>query len=256
MQMVFVEHRLLENFIRLNPFRGWYVKNCQRARVVAVSEAVKRGVVEFGVPAEQVQVIYNGIDLAEFRLPLKSRRENQGLVVGTISRLSADKGLDLLIAAVKRLGLKFPGLKVEIVGAGPERKKLERLTYNQGRPLPVCLRGGLGRAAIVEFLQNLDVFTLTPIHGESFGLVLAEAGAAGKPSVVTDVGGVAEVVKDGETGIVVPPGDVGALAEAIRRLLGNVDLRKRMGRAARRRVERMFTLDKMLNRYEQLLRNV
>ncbi len=251
MRLVFVEHRLLENFIRLNPFRKWYVKNSALGAVVAVSEAVKRGVLAVGVPEERVRVIYNGIDLAEFENFKK--QPHRGLRFGTISRLSGDKGLGNLIGAAMKIRETIPDIMVEIVGDGPDRKMLLDLVKKLGLHDTVRFHGSLPRNQVVRFLGTLDIFTLTPTHGESFGLVLAEAGAAFLPCVVTDVGGVAEVVKNNETGIVVPAENSAALTVALKKLLDNSAWRERLGRAARARVEKMFTLKRMLNDFDQLL---
>lgn len=253
MKLIFVEHRLLEKFIRLNPFRGWYARNAQLGVVVAVSEAVKRGVRGIGVPESNIKAIYNGIDLAEFKNFKK--QPHRGLHLGTISRLSSDKGLDSLIEAGAKLKPEFPNLVIDIVGAGPDEKALRALINQLNLKSTVRLIGSLPRDQVVEFLSTLDVFTLTPTHGESFGLVLAEAGAAGLPCVVTDVGGVAEVVKHNETGLVVPPGNQAALTLVLKRLLANPAWRERFGQAARARVEEMFTLERMLKEFDQLVKD-
>lgn len=251
LKMIFVEHRLLEKFIKLNPFRTWYVRNSRQATVVAVSEAVKRGALEVGVPAANIKVIYNGIDLEEFHGFCPVAHKN--LRLGTISRLSSDKGLESLIAASAPIAKTHENLEVDIVGAGPDEKPLRQKVIESGLKGTVKFIGSLPREEVVKFLGTLDIFTLTPTHGESFGLVLAEAGAAGLPCVVTDVGGVAEVVKNGETGIVVPPGNLAALTVALKKLLDNPAWRDRLGQAARRRVEKMFTLERMLSDFDKIL---
>lgn len=251
MKLIFVEHRLLEDYIKRNPFRGWYVKNSKRATVVAVSEAVKRGALAIGVPEKNIRVIYNGIDLAEFKNFTK--QPHSGVRLGTISRLSSDKGLGGLIGAVAKVKARFRDVKVDIVGAGPDREILQAAVNKLGLEETVKFRGSLARDQVVEFLSTLDIFTLTPTHGESFGLVLAEAGAAQLPCVVADVGGVAEVVKNNETGLVVPPANEAALVVALDKLLDDPGWRERLGKAARERVEKMFTLERMLRDFDQLL---
>lgn len=254
MKLIFVEHRLLENYIKRNPFRSWYIKNSKMATVIAVSEAVKRGALAVGVPAAKVKVIYNGIDLAEFKNFTKP--SHSGLRLGTISRLSSDKGLGGLIGAVAKVKARFKNIEVDIVGAGSDREILQAAVNKLGLDQTVKFRGSLARNQVVEFLGTLDIFTLTPTHGESFGLVLAEAGAAYLPCVVTDVGGVAEVVKNNVTGLVVPPANSAALTVALKKLLDNQAWRERLGQAARARVERMFTLERMLKEFDQLIVNL
>lgn len=205
-------------------------RDCFRdaTRVVAFSEWVKRGLVErYEVPADKVAVIPPGIDLARWRV--RSRDSRPGPL--RILFVGADfdrKGGPLLLAAFEAVR----DLDVE----------LHLVTRAAVAPAPgVFVHSGLtaNSAELIELFRQADVFCL-PTHADALGLVLCEAGAAGLPSIATDVGALSEVVRDGETGLVIPPGDLDALVAALRRLLTDESLRTRYGRAARAHVERHY----------------
>lgn len=217
-------------------------------RIITVSEALRREyIAQERLQPERVVTIYNGINPEEFRVG-ESRavlRSRLGLpvdaqVVGTVARLAPQKGVRYLIEAA---GLLPPGRQpfFVIVGDGPLRAELERLA--------AAFAGGkfffTGRREDLPALLNaFDLFVL-PSLTEGFGLAALEAMAASLPVVATAVGGVPEVVVDGETGLLVPPRDAAALAAAIERLLGDPELAAKMGRAGRERVTKLFTIERM-----------
>jgi len=254
MKTLFVEHRLLERYIRLNPFKNWYLKGTETARVLAVSEAVKSTAVDLGVKPARITVITNGVDTAsldKYRVrvkkgPLPGR-------IGVVSRLSPEKGLDILLKAFARLRKEFPKLKLDIAGDGPERSNLEKLSQQLSVTDQVKFIGYLdGPKKLARFLSGLEVFAL-PSRSESFGLALAEAGYLGIPCVASNIGGTKEVIVDGETGLLVPRDDDEALARAIAKLLRDGNLRKKLGQAARERVEKNFSKGRMLAEIEKFL---
>ncbi|MFC1617990.1 glycosyltransferase family 4 protein [Patescibacteria group bacterium] len=244
MRMVFVEHKLLGRFIAHNPWQKAYVEAAKQATSIAVSQSVKRSIVNQGVPESRVRVVYNGIDLKEFASVTKSAESKFQL--GAISRLVPEKDLGRLIEAVKILRSKFPDISLEIVGQGPEKAKLEAGVRDAGLENEVKFIGGLDRHGISKFLSGLDIFVLLSTRGESFGLTLAEAGYMKLPCITTNIGGEAEVVSDRQTGLIIPANDTRALVDALGKLLGDENLRKQYGEAAHKRVQDNFTIDKML----------
>ncbi|MFC1721825.1 glycosyltransferase family 4 protein [Patescibacteria group bacterium] len=245
MKVVFVEHVLLGRFIKANPWRNSYIKNANQAITIAVSKAVKQSVVDCGVDSDKVKVVYNGVDLNAFPVS-PERSTNEEVRIGTISRLCRQKGLEDLIKATAVLKITWPEIEVDIVGRGDAKGKLKRLIKSLGLEENVHLLGSKPRHQLSRFLETLDIFTYTPTYGEAFGLALAEAGLAGLPSVVTNVGGVPEVVCNKQTGIVVPPHDIELQARAIGFLIENGDKRQQMGEAARKRIQQYFSRDRML----------
>jgi glycosyltransferase involved in cell wall biosynthesis len=198
--------------------------------------------------------IHNAIDLSRLDAALPRadrdalRRElnvpPDAPVVGAIARLAPEKGIDVLLEAFARLPDRRRASHLLVVGDGPERARLEALASE--------LRVGdrchwLGRQPwdqAISWLVAMDV-VVVPSRFEGFGLSAAEAMAAGKPVVASDVDGLAEVLGPGveEAGILVPSDDPEALAFELSRLLGNKDVRARLGRAARERVERHFSFE-------------
>lgn len=227
---------------------------------VAVSESMR----EFGIRnrimrPEKVSVIHNGIVIAgppaaspwEVRAELGLRSDT--LVVGTLGRLEPQKGLDVLLRAASSVRRRVRDVEFVVAGDGPLRERLEALSRELGLQDFVRFVGWQRDAARV--LSILDVYCLSSLW-EAFGLAAAEAMALEKPVVATRVDGVAEVVQDGETGVLVPPGDPEALAEGLVTLLTDAGLRRRMGVAGRRRVETRFTVPEMVRRYEGLFREL
>jgi glycosyltransferase involved in cell wall biosynthesis len=204
-------------------------------RVIAISDSLRAFVAETAAaPASTVRY-----GLRPPAVPAVARSPHELLAVG---RLEPQKGMDVLLRALRQIVGEFPDVRLRIAGEGSERAALEK----QARDL------GLGDR--VAFLgQRDDVISLMAesgllVHGarwEGFGLVLLEAMAAGTPVVATRVGGVAEVVADGETGLLVAPEDSAALAAGVSALLRDPARAHAMGAAGRRRLEADFAPERM-----------
>ncbi len=202
-------------------------------------------------------VIYNGVDEERF-CPLKSptsiRAEfgmsEEAAVVGTVSSLTPHKGHEYLIQAASLVLNTLPSAKFIIVGDGPLRKRLEDQAKNLDIHPAVIFTGT--RKDIPEILSLMDVFVLPSHTREGLGIAIIEAMAAERPVVATEIGGIPEVVNDGETGLLVPPGDAEALSKAIIELLRNPKKTKEMGVKGRTRVKEKFTTKKMLSEIEHV----
>jgi N-acetyl-alpha-D-glucosaminyl L-malate synthase BshA len=144
-------------------------------------------------------------------------------------------------------------VRLVLVGDGPERSSVERAVHERGLGAHVCFLGK--QLNFLAVLEQADVFLL-PSESESFGLAALEALACGVPVVASDVGGLPEVVKHGETGFLSPVGDTGAMATHVLALLRDADRQARMGRAARADVEQRFQLAPLVTRYEEYYRKV
>lgn len=224
--------------------------------VTAVAEAVREHVHrEEGCPLDKMVVIPNGVDAEQFRgaaVPTVDEfpgMAGDGKVVGTITRLVWKRGHEELIEAAALVARGEPAARLVIVGDGPLRPALERRAKERGLNGTVRFLGAVPRAA--RLLPHFDVFVLSSVwEGMSNGLL--EAMAAGRPVVATRVGGNPEVIVDGESGLLVPPRDPQAMADAVLRLLRDPELARRMGAAASRRVEAEFTLPRMVGRLERL----
>jgi len=208
------------------------------SRVIAVSRHEASQLVALGVDGERVRVIPNGVDVREFaRSPLAQAHDTAivGLFVGRID--PDQKGLDTLVRAVALLPAS-PRLQIRLVGedwGGTDR--LRFLAQRLGVADRLTFVGKLSRPDLLREYARAQFFVLPSIF-EPFGIVLLEAMAAGLPVVASRVGGIPEIVQEGRTGLLVDPGNPGALAEALRLLLRDEVRRKSMGRDARERVTR------------------
>jgi L-malate glycosyltransferase len=230
----------------------------RRDRVVGVGEAVRRALIDNeGIPASRVGVIYNGIDLAAFangvadRLPVR-REIGAGpgdFVILQVARLDPLKDHATAVDAFAEVARRRPDARLVLVGEGPELPRIEEAIARHGLASRVRLLGL--RTDVARLLRAADLFLLTSVS-EGVPLTVIEAMAAGLPVVATRVGGVSEVVEDGATGLLAPPGDAAALAEKVLTLADNCGLRVQMGARGRTRAAARFSETKMLAAYEHL----
>jgi glycosyltransferase involved in cell wall biosynthesis len=230
------------------------------ARFIANAGSIERDLAALPwVGPGRVTRIYNGIDLERFR-PAGRRelRQECGIpvdapAVAVVARLQALKGHEDLLRGLPAVWERFPELRVLLAGQGPHEAHLRGLSESldgQGRVR------FLGHCRDVRpVLEAADLFVL-PSHKEGLPNALLEAMAMGLPVVATGVGGTGEVVRDGETGLLVPPADPPALAAALCRLLESASLRERLVRDARQRLQAQFSLAQAVDQVEALLRSV
>ena len=233
----------------------------EAARVIGVSEGVRQHVIAQGVPEERAVVVYNGVDVSRFVPPpdLGAAKRAIGLepghlVVGVVARLSREKGHDWFLQAAASLAREFPQARFVLVGDGSRHAELAQRAANLGIEGQLVFAGY--QAEIQRWLGAMDVLVLPSVTHEGFARVLIEAGAMQKPVITSPVGGNAEAVVDGETGLLVPVNDVEALSTALRCLLGDETLRQRLGRHARQRVEARFTVESMIEQSEAVYQSV
>jgi glycosyltransferase involved in cell wall biosynthesis len=209
----------------------------------------------------KIVTIYNGLDLKTFdekkdvtKIKKELSIENKDIVIGTVAKLQPKKGIHILLNAAAPIIKKFPSIKFLIVGddadtAGAYLKQLKSLVHQLNITEHIIFSGY--RDDIPQIMEVIDIF-LFPSFSESFGRSLLEAMAASKPIIASNVGGIPEVVVDGETGMLIPPGNSTELAAAISYLLKNNNLRKKMGTKGRKRVEELFTMEKNVKSIEKL----
>ena len=192
----------------------------------------------YGVAAERIAVVPEPIDLDEWRrrFAAAERRTSSRPTVLSVARMYPRKRLDDLLRAAVILRHRIPDAQVRIVGDGPERDRLRRLHAELGLGDTVVLLGEVSRAELSVEYVSADCFCLPTIQ-ESFGLVFAEAMAAGLPVVACRAAAVPEIVEDGRTGVLVTPRRPDELAAAMETVLTNDGLRKEFADHARQRVE-------------------
>lgn len=215
-------------------------------RVVANSQAAADRLRFEGVPSAKVRVVPNGIDLGLYRPRIAAGRPRRITVVAC---LREEKRVDVLIGAAPAILARHPDAEFVIAGDGICRADLEA----QARALGVLDRCRfLGhRDDVPAILADADVFVL-PSRSEASPNSIIEAMAAGLPVVATDVGGIPELVADGHTGRLVPPGDPAALGRALLDLLDHPDRAVQFGRAGREWIERTCSFDRMVRAFETL----
>jgi glycosyltransferase involved in cell wall biosynthesis len=227
--------------------------------VVAVSEAAKKDLINGGVVADKITVIHNGVDIPEVFMSGQKGQSNGSsapdcLVVGSVGRLSPEKGHVTFIRAASSVAKEFPKSQFLIVGDGPLRPALESLASDIGLLDKIRFAGY--QADVRPFLDEMDIFVL-PSYTEAMPLSLLEAMANGLPVVASCVGGVPEAVEDNVTGFLVAPHDEDALAKKILLLLRSEALRRSMGKSSRTKAESAFsiriTADKVAGVYDALL---
>lgn len=209
-------------------------------------------------PAQRLRVIRYGLDLDPFLAASRAAgplRHELGLdadvlLVGVVARVVAIKGQDVFIRAAARMRDACPDARFLVVGDGPFRRSCETLTHDLGLNGVVRFLGW--RRDIPAVLSALDLVVLpTVMDFEGTPVALIEALAAGRAVVATDVGGVVDVVRPGKTGLLVPPNDAAALADAMGRLLADSPLRAAFGRAGQRLVCERHPLDRMVAETEK-----
>jgi glycosyltransferase involved in cell wall biosynthesis len=229
--------------------------------VVCVSQAVQNYLASAGVPNSMMSTIPTGVDTARFDPAATEATLRDELqlpadapLIGTVAILRMKKGYLDLIAAIPRVLAAVPDAHFVFAGDGPQRQNIEHALATAGLNERVHLLGL--RRDIPQVLKSLDLFVL-PTHQEALGTSYIEAQAMGVPVIGTRVGGVPDTMIEGKTGLLVPPHDPPALADAIIALASDPERRRAMGEAGRRRVLDEYTVQRMAERmhalYEQVL---
>jgi glycosyltransferase involved in cell wall biosynthesis len=193
---------------------------------------------------ERVVVLENGVDLTRFPDPVSRERTGR---VGVVANLRPVKGLDFFVRAAAIVSRAQPRATFHIAGEGPLRSALNRMAADLGLTDRLALHGSV--AEIPAFLADLEIGVL-PSLSEGMSNALLEYMAAGRPIVATAVGANTRLIEDGISGLLVPPGDVGALGAAIDRLLAEPGLAARLGAAARGVAEQRYGRLAMVRRFE------
>jgi glycosyltransferase involved in cell wall biosynthesis len=249
--------------LKKNPFsRRKYQKNVDA--IIAISENVKKVLVEGGVDPQNIEVIRSGIDFSSFEEDSRALKYKDYLhrefsfafddyLVGIVAHLADNKGHQYLIKATKILKQQSPKIKTIVVGEGPLSMELNR----QARELNVeDIVFFLGfRKDIPKILTSLDLFVLSS-YLEGMGSSILDAMACRLPVVATKVGGIPEVVIHGETGLLVPPRNPSALARAILKLYSDKTLASRLGQKGCELVHRKFSAEAMADKVVRLYERV
>jgi glycosyltransferase involved in cell wall biosynthesis len=255
-----VASRRVDFHLKGNSFSRW--KYRQVDCFVAASEAIRQMLVADGVPAERTVTVHEGIDVDHvLAAPPVNVHETLWLphhapVVGNVAALVPHKGQRYLIDAAHLVVQEIPDARFVILGEGELREHLEKQVREHHLEKHVLLPGF--RTDVLGCIKGFDLFAMSSVT-EGLGTSLLDAMACSRPIVATRAGGIPEIVEDGVNGLLVPPRDAHALAQAIVRALKDQDLRQRLGKAGFDRVNARFTVDRMVEQtaavYERLVNN-
>jgi glycosyltransferase involved in cell wall biosynthesis len=252
-----VASRRVDFHLKGNSFSRW--KHRQVDCFIAASEAIRRMLLADGVAPDHTVTVHEGIDVERvaavppvdvhqaFWLP------HHAPVVGNVAALVPHKGQRHLIEAAHLVVQEVPDARFVILGEGELREALERQVREYHLEKHVLLPGF--RTDVLGCLKGFDVFAMSSVT-EGLGTSLLDAMACGKPVVATTAGGIPEVVKDGETGLLVPPRDDAAMARAIVALLGDAHARQTMGAAGLARVSERFSVERMVHETVRIYQRV
>jgi glycosyltransferase involved in cell wall biosynthesis len=244
--------------------RGNLVYTRLADRVVTSGEAVRAIVVAAGVAPDRVVAVPAGVNLDEFRWREPEDAEGEAVrkelqlgspLVGSVAMFRGSKGHVHLLDAMARLRQERPSAHLILVGDGIRRMWVEQLARERGLEAAVSFTGF--RADVPALLAAMDCFVLASTRTEGVPQSLLQAFASGVPVVASDVGGIPEVVRPGETGLLVPPGDPAALARAVGAVLRDPGAARARARAARQLVEARYShlasIDRLIAVYEEVL---
>lgn len=229
------------------------------SRVVTVSEYIKKLLVQDGIAPAHVETIYTGVDIDYFKpraklsnLAKDLKISEEELVIGCVSSLHVRKGIEEILRAFKILQQALPGRKISCLLVGKNWQRWAALAEELGIRDRVILTGF--RRDVVDILSLLDIYVL-PSREEGLGTSIIEAMAMGLPVVVSNVGGIPEAVTH-ESGVIVPPHNPHGLAEALKTLLEDHQKRKALGKAATERAQTEFSVERLVDRTENLYKRL
>jgi glycosyltransferase involved in cell wall biosynthesis len=223
-------------------------------RLVAISAATRDALIEYEfMPASKIKVIYNGItpltaeENRKQELLAELGIEPGDVVIGTVARLDTVKNHPMMLQNTRALIDQGYKVRLLLVGDGPERDNLEAMTQQLNLNSSVIFTGFQSKPA--DYLSLMDLFLL-PSFTEGTSMTLLEAMSLGIPTVATRVGGTPEIVEDKQTGFLVESDDLEAFTGAIKNLLNQPAKRNQMGHAAKAKFEEKFSVEKMVNQYQ------
>jgi glycosyltransferase involved in cell wall biosynthesis len=193
-------------------------------KVIAISQSVKRTLQKYEfIPERKIFVLTNGININEFRSVHRDRQLSleKTIILGTVGRIEKSKGIKYLLFAMKRILAKYPNTRLEIVGDGSNLEDLKVLSKKLNISNSVKFFGKLANP--IPSYTRMSIFIMPSVL-EGFGIVLLEAMAAGVPVIATNVDGIKEVVVDSESGILIPPKNPDAIAQAVFKIIEQPEL--------------------------------
>lgn len=227
--------------------------------IAAVGKNVKQNLVEFfGLKEKKIRIIYNAVhiekkDTDKHSAMLESLKKQNYLLVAAIGRLSEQKGIDVFIRAVYEVKKKIPQVKGVIIGDGEQREELEKLTSDLGLTSDIIFLGY--QKYITALIGQIDLVVM-PSRWEGFPLTPIEVFAMQKTVAASDIGGIREIVRNGENGLLVPKDEAEAFGEAIVKLLTDDELRSCLEKNGKADYESRYDYESFIRQYEMFYREV
>jgi glycosyltransferase involved in cell wall biosynthesis len=215
--------------------------------IIAVSQTVKKALLQSGIKKDLIRVITNGVPYDEISACESERDSTRAalgfcpgdIVIGFAGRLQPEKGLAFFIKAFSVISVRFPGTRLLIVGEGPERRTMQQELIKRGLGDRALFTGRV--EPVYRMYAAMDIFVMPSVCDEAFGFAAAEAMSMGRPVIASAAGGLTELITDGTDGILVPPGDTEALAAAMVRLIENPEQARAYAAAGRDKMRRGFS---------------
>lgn len=264
-KIIFTNHGLLFNEPNRNFILKWLLKIPYKIifkntdKIIAVSKAVRTDCLKISPKIDgKIILIYNGIkpinflDKNQSRLKLSSQINLKDFVIGTIAELHPVKGLEYLIQSIPEIKKQKPNIKLIIIGSGTLEKKLKSLTEKLDLEKTVIFSGFVENASTL--LLAFDIFVISSIS-EALAYTAIESSSAGLPIIATRVGGIPEIIKDQETGILIEPKNSKQISEKILWLLNNQEQAQKIGEKAKENILEKFSFKKSLEKIKDLYKN-
>ena len=251
-QVFWIEHDRVGRWLTKNPWLPRLKKLSEQVTTVVVSDLSKEIYVKMGWPKEKVVAIPNGVDVDRFALEGRKTQDTRHTCfrIGCIARLTRDKGVDVLIEAIKDI----PNVELTIVGQGPERGNIQNQISKINRTQDTRNRTHVDLISSIDapsFYKQIDCLILPSRDHDPFGLVIAEAMAAGIPTICTDACGIAAHLDESES-IIIPADNINALHDAIIKIQDK-EVWSKLSEIGPRVAKEKFSLERMIEEYSSLL---
>jgi L-malate glycosyltransferase len=237
-------------FPRASPLHAAVLRHALRRPSLVASTSQCLEVEARRYTSRPIRITPFGVDMARFR-PRRDPDRTADMVIGMVKTLEPKYGVTTLVHAFRLVASRHRHARLLIVGSGSQRNSIQALISSYGLSSRAEVLPAVPHPEVPRLLRRIDIFAM-PSYQESFGVAAVEASACGLPVVASRVGGLPEVVVDGKTGILVPPGDTKALAGALDELIASPELRDRLGRAGRAFVEEHYEWEHCVDLMEQV----
>lgn len=242
----------VETLSKIPQFLGGEIVGRMTSVIVCPSQYMYRRLEsQKGILGKKVVVIENGVPEGNM-----ARRDKGDIQILAAANFEVHKGLVVLLTAWSKIARDFPDVRLVVAGDGREKKFLLDYVTKLGISESVYFPGWLSENQLEKEFNRDAIVVVPSLIAEAFGLVAAEAQMAGLPVIASDIGGLNEIVKDGQTGFVIPAGQTSGLSEALTTLLGSSELRRKFGAAGRERAIELFGMQQCTAKYVELYQSL